>query len=403
MPLNTEEYENALEVGDRVKIINTENVWEDKQGEIINKINDDIYTVGVIFAPGKIVHQDFEKEYLEPLNGGRVEMAEDYKTEYKYTKKLPTRVSISMYDLEYNPEADSEDYLTELINNYLSDNYGYLVSGYSYDVKKDRVIVSNISWDLEESYYDSYKTEDNEVYVYEFNAADINDNHAELLYKYNLTPIGEVKDLNYPEEENNYAVKGKLKDLNKFAYDIYYELHPDYLTLEKDYDYEDREWIEEPNLYEECNYHETTSDDILNEAEDKETIHHLDWDRLYITTLSYNDLDLEVEDTFVEFTNTNDPLSDYGDTGEKEYTRRGVINYWDYYIDLTLDDIVRYLNKDKEEITQRDIDNIDEEDFYDFLLDYYRRDAEKDAAEKHEVDDVYYYAEDDWRDDYERD
>lgn len=295
MPLDTEEYENALEVGDRVKIVNTENVWEDKQGEIINKINDDIYTVGVIFAPGKIVHQDFEKEYLEPLNGGRVEMAEDYKTEYKYTKKLPTRVSISMYDLEYSPETDSEDYLTELINNYLSDNYGYLVSGYSYDVKKDRVIVSNISWDLEESYYDNYK------------------------------------------------------------------------------------------------------------PEDKETRDKLDWDRLYITTLSYNDLDLEVEDTFVEFTNTNDPLSDYGDTGEKEYTRRGVINYWDYYIDLTLDDIVRYLNKDKEEITQRDIDNIDEEDFYDFLLDYYRRDAEKDAAEKHEVDDVYYYANDDWRADYERD
>lgn len=402
MPLNTEEYENALEVGDRVKIINTENVWEDKQGEIINKINDDIYTVGVIFAPGKIVHQDFEKEHLELLNGGRLEMAEDYK-------------------------------------------------------------------------------KDNEVYVYEFNAADINDNDAELLYKYNLTPIGEVKDLNYPEEENNYAVKGKLKDLNKFAYDIYYELHPDYLTLEKDYDYEDREWIEEPNLYEECNYHETASDDILNEAEDKytkklptrvsismydleydpetdsedylmELINNylsdnygylvsgysydvkkdrvivsniswdleesyydsyktedkemgekLDWGRLYITTLSYNDLDLEVEDTFVEFTNTNDPLSDYGDTGEKEYTRRGVINYWDYYIDLTLDDIARYLNKDKEEITQRDIDNIDEEDLYDFLLDYYRRDAEKDAAEKHEVDDVYYYAGDDWRDDYERD
>lgn len=401
MPLSTEEYENALEVGDRVKIVNTENVWEDKQGEIINKINDDIYTVGVVFAPGKIVHQDFEREHLEPLNGGRVEMTEDYK-------------------------------------------------------------------------------KDNEVYVYEFNAADINDNHAELLHKYNLTPLGEVKDLNYPEE-NNYAVKGKLKDLNKFAHDIYYELHPDYLTLEKDYDYEDREWIEEPNLYEECNYHETTSEDILNEAEDKytkklptrvsismydleynpeadsedyltelinnylsdnygylvsgysydvkkdrvivsniswdleesyydnyktedkETRDKLDWDRLYITTLSYNDLDLEVEDTFVEFTNTNDPLSDYGDTGEKEYTRRGVINYWDYYIDLTLDDIVRYLNKDKEEITQRDIDNIDEEDFYDFLLDYYRRDAEKDAAEKHEVDDVYYYAKDDWRDDYERD
>ena len=402
MPLNTEEYENALEVGDRVKIVNTENVWEDKQGEIINKINDDIYTVGVIFAPGKIVHQDFEKEHLELLSGGRVEMTEGYK-------------------------------------------------------------------------------KDNEVYVYEFNAADINDNHAELLHKYNLTPLGEVKDLNYPEGETNYAVKGKLKDLNKFAYDIYYELHPDYLTLEKDYDYEDREWIEEPNLYEECNYHETTSDDILNEAEDKytkklptrvsismydleynpeadsedyltelinnylsdnygylvsgysydvkkdrvivsniswdleesyydsyktedkEMREKLDWDRLYITTLSYNDLDLEVEDTFVEFTNTNDPLSDYGDTGEKEYTRRGIINYWDYYIDLTLDDIARYLNKDKEEITQRDIDNIDEEDFYDFLLDYYRRDAEKDAAEKHEVDDVYYYVKDDWRDDYERD
>lgn len=402
MPLDIEEYETALEVGDRVKIINTEDVWEDKQGLIIDKITDDIYTVGVIFAPGKIVHQDFEKEYLEPLNGGRVEMTEDYK-------------------------------------------------------------------------------KDNEVYVYEFNAADINDNHVELLHKYNLTPIGEVKDLNYPEGENNYAVKGKLKDLNKFAYDIYYELHPDYLTLEKDYNYEDREWVEEPNLYEECNHHETTSNNLLNETEDKytkklptrvsistydleyspetdsedyltelinnylsdnygylvsgysyevkkdrvivsniswdleesyydnyktedkEMRNKLDWDRLYITTLSYNDLDLEVEDAFVEFTNTNDPLSDYGDTGEKEYTRRGIINYWNYYIELTLDDIARYLNKDKEEITQRDIDNIDEEDFYDFLLDYYRRDAEKDAAEKHEVDDVYYYAKYDWRDDYERD
>ena len=278
MPLDIEEYENALEVGDRVKIINTEDVWEGKQGEIINKINDDIYTVGVVFAPGKIVHQDFEKEYLEPLNGGRVEMAEDYKTEDKYTKKLPTRVSISMYDLEYSPETDSEDYLIELINNYLSDNYGYLVSGYSYDVKKDRVIVSNISWDLEESYYDNYKTE----------------------YK---------------------------------------------------------------------------------EMRDK-----LDWDRLYRDHIHYRDLDLEVTDSFFRYTYDGDSV---------EWSESGVIKEWDYDVEVGLEDIARYLKKKEKDITQEDIDNIDEEDFDDFLSEYYYQAALEDAEENHEVEDVYYYTRED--------
>ena len=385
MPLDIEEYETALEVGDRVKIINTEDVWEDKQGLIIDKITDDIYTVGVIFAPGKIVHQDFEKEYLEPLNGGRAEMAEDYK-------------------------------------------------------------------------------KDNEVYVYEFNATDINDSHAELLHKYNLIPLGEVKDLSYPEGENNYAVKGKLKDLNKFAYDIYYELHPDYLTLEKDYNYEDREWVEEPNLYEECNYHENTSDDILNEAEDKytkklptrvsismydleyrpetdsedyliELINNylsdnyghlvsgysydvkkdrvivsniswdleesyydnyktedkemrdkLDWDRLYRDHIHYRDLDLEVTDSFFRYTYDGDSV---------EWSESGVIKEWDYDVEVGLEDIARYLKKKEKDITQEDIDNIDEEDFDDFLSEYYYQAALEDAEENHEVEDVYYYTRED--------
>lgn len=196
MPLDIEEYENALEVGDRVKIINTENVWEDKQGEIINKLNDDIYTVGVIFAPGKIVHQDFEKEHLELLSGGKVKMVEDYR-------------------------------------------------------------------------------------------------------------------------------KDKKKEL--------------------------------------------------------------DWDRLYRDHIHYDDLDLEVVDTFFRYTYDGDSV---------DWEEYGVIKEWDYDVEVGLEDIARYLKKKEEDITQKDIDNIDEEDFDDFLLGYYHRAALEDAAENHEVDDVYYYNED---------
>lgn len=196
MPLNTEEYENALEVGDKVKIINTEDVWEDKQGLLINKINDDIYTVGVIFAPGKIVHQDFEKEHLELLNGGRVEMAEDYR-------------------------------------------------------------------------------------------------------------------------------KDKKKEL--------------------------------------------------------------DWDRLYRDHIHYDDLDLEVVDTFFRYTYDGDSV---------DWSEYGVIKEWDYDVEVGLEDITRYLKKKEEDITQEDIDNIDEEDFDDFLSEYYYQEALEDAEENHEVDDVYYYNKD---------
>lgn len=196
MPLNIEEYENALEVGDKVKIINTEDVWEDKQGEIINKINDDIYTVGVIFAPGKIVHQDFEKEHLELLNGGKVKMVEDYR-------------------------------------------------------------------------------------------------------------------------------KDKKKEL--------------------------------------------------------------DWDRLYRDHIHYRDLDLEVVDTFFRYTYDGDSV---------DWEEYGVIKDWDYDVEVGLEDIARYLKKKEEDITQEDIDNIDEEDFDDFLSEYYYQAALEDAEENHEVEDVYYYNED---------
>lgn len=196
MPLDIEEYENALEVGDRVKIINTENVWEDKQGEIINKINDDIYTVGVIFAPGKIVHQDFEKEHLELLSGGKVKMVEDYR-------------------------------------------------------------------------------------------------------------------------------KDKKKEL--------------------------------------------------------------DWDRLYRDHIHYDDLDLEVVDTFFRYTYDGDSV---------DWAEYGVIKEWDYDVEVGLEDIARYLKKKEEDITQKDIDNIDEEDFDDFLSEYYYQAALEDAEENHEVEDVYYYNED---------
>lgn len=196
MPLDIEEYETALEVGDRVKIINTEDVWEDKQGLIIDKITDDIYTVGVIFAPGKIVHQDFEKEHLELLNGGKVKMVEEYR-------------------------------------------------------------------------------------------------------------------------------KDKKKEL--------------------------------------------------------------DWDRLYRDHIHYRDLDLEVVDTFFRYTYDGDSV---------DWSEYGVIKDWDYDVEVGLEDIARYLKKKEEDITQKDIDNIDEEDFDDFLSEYYYQAALEDAEENHEVDDVYYYNED---------
>ena len=88
----------------------------------------------------------------------------------------------------------------------------------------------------------------NDIYVYEFGATDINKKNDELLKKFNLTPIGYVRHL-FDYDYVNYAVKGSLEDLNKFANYISYELHPDYLCLEADFDYDNRDWLDDFEIH----------------------------------------------------------------------------------------------------------------------------------------------------------
>ena len=59
---------NMFNYFDRVRIINTNDVWEGKEG-VVEDINEDIITVYVDFIPeeNKKVRQDFKSDNLEKI------------------------------------------------------------------------------------------------------------------------------------------------------------------------------------------------------------------------------------------------------------------------------------------------------------------------------------------------
>ena len=58
--------------------------------------------------------------------------------------KLPKTVKVSLLDLM---DSWFDDELTQRINDYLSNKYGYCVNGYVFD---DIITITNIDWDTEE-------------------------------------------------------------------------------------------------------------------------------------------------------------------------------------------------------------------------------------------------------------
>lgn len=58
--------------------------------------------------------------------------------------KLPKQVKVRLSDLF---DSWFDDELTEHINNYLFEKYGFCNNGYSYD---DTITISDIDWEMEE-------------------------------------------------------------------------------------------------------------------------------------------------------------------------------------------------------------------------------------------------------------
>ena len=45
---------------------------------------------------------------------------------------------------------EDDDYVQEVINNYLSDKYGYCVEDYNYEIVDGKIKISLITWDVDE-------------------------------------------------------------------------------------------------------------------------------------------------------------------------------------------------------------------------------------------------------------
>ena len=102
-----------MEKGQRVKIVNTNSVWDDKEG-VLEDINEDRCTVFVDFIPeeNKRVRQNFDLENVEPLDSfdealkdkvsGEVgEIERDFKNGYGLLKtKNGNTIQVAMDDLE---------------------------------------------------------------------------------------------------------------------------------------------------------------------------------------------------------------------------------------------------------------------------------------------------------------
>lgn len=102
---------------------------------------------------------------------------------------------------------------------------------------------------------------------------------------------------------------------------------------------------------------------------------------LYDMNLEYDDFDIPVEEEWCEDYwnyNSDEPDQHCG-------VNTGTLFRWIYHIYLSEDDYAEYLNKKAEDITEADLDGIDETDFYNFLLDKYRDDAYDDAEHNWET------------------
>ena len=117
-----------MEKGQRVKIVNTNSFWDNKEG-VLEDIQDDRCTVFVDFIPeeNKKVRQDFNLENVQELDAmqealkdkasGKVgELIRDYKNGYGLLQaKDGSKVEVSIDDLEDIGEEEKGNYKLEAI------------------------------------------------------------------------------------------------------------------------------------------------------------------------------------------------------------------------------------------------------------------------------------------------
>lgn len=113
----------------------------------------DIVDLGVHY--GVIDDQQVVADMYDDLFQDMIQDVEDYYNEKEpsYEDKLedlglPTEETVTYEELNYDPETDD---LNDVVTDYLSDSYGYLVNGLDIEDKDGTVTITNIEWDLDES------------------------------------------------------------------------------------------------------------------------------------------------------------------------------------------------------------------------------------------------------------
>lgn len=113
----------------------------------------------------------------------------------------------------------------------------------------------------------------------------------------------------------------------------------------------------------------------------------------YLIDLEYDDLDVEVTGEF-----GGEPIPDGKPmwapiSYEPEYTIVGHINHWTYTHEITEEDVKGYIvDILNQEPTEDLINKVTFDDIYEYLMDKYQEDAEKDAEQNFDYDEV------DWED-----
>lgn len=101
------------------------------------------YSLGTISTPTPITRKEDLEDYITFEEDEEDEEAEadvDF---------LPESVAINKSDLDSDWETFADDEKEEVINNYLSDTYGFLIYNYNYQETADTVVITDILWDIE--------------------------------------------------------------------------------------------------------------------------------------------------------------------------------------------------------------------------------------------------------------
>lgn len=128
-----------------------------------------------------------------------------------------------------------------------------------------------------------------------------------------------------------------------------------------------------------------------------------DWEEILYTwdDIEVEGLEVEVEEDEDEYPSGWNPRTD-SIIWTRVPAKRGVISRWTTSVDVTKEHVAEYLKKKVEEITTRDLMELDESDFATYLseLDEVIAKAEKEAAEDYEYDNVDWYDDSDYEPDY---